>query len=100
MLYLLYKIGIFLARTLPLRTGYLIADFAGNLYYLFARRDRKIVSQNIRVVLNHCASQSKIHRVSRKVFISFARYLVEFFRTPEVSLEYIREKVTIEGQEN
>jgi len=100
MLYILYKIGEFLALTLPIGIAYKIADIAGSLYYLLARRDRKIVNNNIKVVLNCLGNQKSIPQISRKVFASFARYLVEFFRTSKVDSNYIKRHIKFEGLEH
>ncbi len=128
MLYLLYRIGAFLALTLPIKIAYRIADISGTVYYFLAKRDRKIVTDNIKVVLNHSENIHKIskkiafgnnsntlkgtsaifsgwneipyHKISRHVFINFARYLVEFFRTPRLDLKYIEKHIKIEGREN
>ena len=100
MIYLLYKIGQFLAFILPLKLTYRIAEAIGNLYYLLAKRDRKIVTDNIRVVLNYTNNSRPIGKVSRRVFVNFGRYLVEFFRTPKITSQYIKEHIKIEGREN
>ncbi len=100
MIYLLYKIGQFLASVLPLKIAYRLAEAIGRLYYLLAKRDRRIVTDNIRVVLNYTNSRRHIGRVSRKVFTNFACYLVEFFRIPKINLQYIKEHIKIEGREN
>lgn len=99
MLYLLYKLAEFLALSLPVNIVYGLADFSGSIYYLLARRDRKIVNANIRVVLNHSANPKSVSCVSRRIFISFARYLVEFFRTPKIDRDYIQKHITFEGLE-
>lgn len=96
----MYKIGMFLALNLPLKVTYWVADIAGSLYYLMARRDRKILTNNIRVVLNHNRNTHQVRRTSRMVFINFARYLVEFFHTPKIDLKYVNKNVGIEGREN
>ena len=100
MLYLLYRIGAFLALTLPIKIAYRIADISGTVYYFLAKRDRKIVTDNIKVVLNRSENIHKISKISRHVFINFARYLVEFFRTPSLDLKYIEKHIKIEGREN
>ncbi len=99
MLYFLYRIGIFISLVLPLKITYGIADIFGSLYYLLARRDRKIVANNIKVVLNQTDDKRKIRHTSRMVFRSFARYLVEFFRTPKIDLRYVEKYIEIQGKE-
>lgn len=100
MLYLLYRAGRFIALSLPVKIAYWIADILSNLYYLLAKNDRKIATGNIRVVLEYTDSALNPGQTSRKVFKNFARYLVEFFRTPKVDLKYIKKYIKIEGKEN
>ena len=100
MLYFLYKAGRFVALNLPLKISYWIADILGSLYYFLATKDRKIVQGNIRVILNWSNNAGRFRYVSRMVFVNFARYLVEFFRTPKVDLKYIKKYIRIYGREN
>lgn len=100
MFFLLYKIGRILTLTLPLKVNYNIADISGSLYYLLAKRDRKVVSDNLKVILKHTENVHKLAQTSRLVFVNFARYLVEFFRTPKIDLKYIQENVKVEGKDN
>jgi len=100
MLYLLYRIGIFISLALPPKISYWLADILGSLYYLLAKRDRRIVANNIKVILNQAGNSPKVRRVSRLVFVNFARYLVEFFRASKIDLKYIEKNITIEGREN
>jgi KDO2-lipid IV(A) lauroyltransferase len=100
MVYILYRIGIILALYLPIKIAYQIADILGSLYYLLAIRDRKIAADNIRVALEQTNKTDRVQHITRKVFINFARYLVEFFRTSKIDLEYVKENIKIEGRDN
>lgn len=100
MMYLFYKMGRWVSLTLPFGISYRIADILGSLYYFLARRDKKIAASNIKVVLNGAGNVHQIRHLSRMVFVNFARYLVEFFRTPKIDLKYIEKHIKIEGREN
>ncbi|MBN3038800.1 MAG: lysophospholipid acyltransferase family protein [Candidatus Omnitrophica bacterium] len=100
MLYLLYKAGIFLALTLPIKASYKLADFIASMYYLLCHRDREVVKNNLKVVLNHDQGRVKTYHTSRMVFVNFARYLVEFFRASKIDTQFIHDNVEIEGREN
>ncbi|NQT00216.1 MAG: lysophospholipid acyltransferase family protein [Candidatus Omnitrophica bacterium] len=100
MLFLLYKAGIFLAENLPPKIGYRVAEVVGSLYYLFARRDRTIVLNNLEVISRYTGNTEKLNNVARCVFVNFARYILEFFRTPKIDLQYIRQNVKIETRDN
>lgn len=100
MLYLIYKIGIFLIQTLPLSISYLVANIIGSTFYLLHSKDRKIVANNIRVVLGEGVSEQKVRNTTRLIFVNFGRYLVEFFRGAKVNASYLKENITVEGIEN
>ncbi|MBN2097185.1 MAG: hypothetical protein JW714_01770 [Candidatus Omnitrophica bacterium] len=101
MLYLGYKIGELVAQGLPLDSAYFIADIAGRVYYWLSKKDRDIVINNMKVVLNSKTdSLDQVLRSSKMVFVSFGRYLVEFFRAPKIDLEFVKQKVIFEGKEN
>ena len=115
MLYLLYIAGEFLFLNLPLKASYWLADTLGSLYYFLAKKDKKVLANNLRVVLNRTDktpplkesggfipvdSSAKIRHISRMVFVNFARYLVEFLRSPKIDFKYIEENIKIEGREN
>jgi KDO2-lipid IV(A) lauroyltransferase len=100
MLYLIYNLGQLLAVTLPLRISYWIADSLGSIYYLLAKKDRKIVAQNAGVILNQSKDTRQIGQISRMVFVNFARYLVDFLRSPRFNLEFVEKNIKIEGKEN
>lgn len=100
MLYLLYRIGGLISSILPYKISYCIADILGSFYYLLAKRDRKIATDNIKVVLNQTDKTYQVCQTSRMVFVNFARYLVDFFRTAKIDLKYIEKYVRIEGKEN
>ncbi len=100
MSYLLYRIGIFVSLALPPKVSYRLADILGSLYYLLAKRDRRVVAGNIKVVLNQTDNSPELRRMSRLVFVNFARYLIEFFRASKIDLEYVEKNVTIQGRES
>lgn len=100
MLYLLYKIGVLLALGLPVKLSYWIADIAGSLYYLLAKKDKQIVINNNKVVLNQGRDSQRLYYTSRMVFVNFARYLIDFFRTSKLNSEYIERHIRIEGKHN
>jgi len=98
-MYYLYKIGHFLSLSLPLKAGYAIATFLASVYYFFSITDKKALKDNIRIVLN-TDNDKLCDSYARKVFINFAKYLIDFFRLDNIGVEYIKEFVTIEGIEH
>lgn len=100
MLYALYRIGVALAMTLPLRASYLIAGAFAVAYSHISGQDILSVKSNLRVVLGELSEPGRIDRLSRDVFKNFAKYLVDFFRSPKIDELYIKRYVRIEGLHN
>lgn len=93
MQYYLYKLGQFCVKHLPLLLSYKLATFLSDILYYLSFRDRRNVKNNLNVIL---PSSDDLPRLSREVFRNFARYLVDFFHTPErLDEAYIRAHVTI-----
>lgn len=93
--YALYRIGQFIALSLPLKIGYKIAVFVSDLHYMFAWGDRRDVKGNLRVIFPE-KSDREIRRIRIRMFRNFAKYLVDFFRYEKLDREYIRKNIRIE----
>ena len=94
--YILYRIGQFIALSLPLKIGYKIAEFISDLHYIFADKDRKAVRGNLKVIFPE-KSEREIRRISIRMFRNFAKYLVDFFRFTKIDKEYVRNSVRLEN---
>lgn len=94
--YILYRIGQFIALSLPLKITYKIAVFVSDVHYLFAYKDRKIVGDNLKVIFPDKTSR-QIRQIRIRVFRNFAKYLVDFFRFSKLNREYIRKNIKIEN---
>jgi len=99
-MYYFYKIGQFIALSLPLRAGYAIASFLAVTYYYFALRDRRILAENLKIVLKKRATPVALRVYTRRAFINFAKYLVDFFRFTAINKEFIDRHVKVEGAEH
>ena len=97
--YLKYKMAHWLALTLPLKAAYTVAAFIAILQYAFSRRDRRIVAGNMRAVFPS-ESEAGIRRLTRGVFINFAKYLVDFFRFEKIDRAFVDKKIKVVGREN
>ncbi|MFQ5952805.1 MAG: lysophospholipid acyltransferase family protein [Candidatus Omnitrophota bacterium] len=100
MLYSLYIIGFYLIKIMPLRASYFVSDLAANIYYLFAKKDRENLAENLKIVLGPDADDKKIEKCIRGIFINFARYLVDFFKFTEFTQDFISRKAEFVGIEN
>ena len=99
MLYLLYMVGFLLAKIVPIKAAYAIAETVARIYYKFSGSDKEALRKNLRVVLGDEATSEEIDAHVLKVFINFAKYLVDFFRFPKFTQEHIYENIEIEGKE-
>lgn len=100
MLYYLYLIGSFLARRAPLHTGYKTAERIADIYYVFARSERRHITSNLKRVLNNSDDQTLINTYIKHIFRNFAKYLVDFFRFPKLTKSYLMEHIQVSGKEN
>lgn len=98
MIYLLYRLGYFLAMSLPVSMTYAIANICGDAIFCFSSRDRRAVLGNLRVILGDNADEEELRGTARQVFRNFAKYLVDFFRFTKLDDETIKRRVTITGK--
>ena len=93
-MFILYKIGATMALIVPPRIGYTIATLIVYFKYPFSYRERHEIVENLKLVLPGTDVKTLIS-YSRKIFINFSKYLVDFFRFKKVDLKYIEEHVEI-----
>jgi len=98
--YLLYRIGYFIAMTLPVRASYALACFAADMYYHICEKDRVAVIKNIGVITGGAASETDLARMAKDVFRNFAKYLVDFFRFSKIDEAYMKKFIKVDGIEN
>lgn len=99
MLYLLYKIGLFVLRFATTEAAYSIVSFFAKLKYIFSKRDKQLVKTNLRNVIPD-ASDKEISSLAENVFENFGRYLVDFFSLIKNQSDYLKKTVQIIGTEN
>ncbi|MDP2941992.1 MAG: lysophospholipid acyltransferase family protein [Candidatus Omnitrophota bacterium] len=97
--FIIYKIAQLLSLFLPLKAGYAIAAFLARCQFYFSRKDRKMVSDNLKAVLD-TRDEAAIRKVAKEVFVNFAKYLVDFFRFSKLTKEYIAKNVKLIGRDN
>lgn len=100
MLYFLYSAGIFIAKVLPLKVCYSLAKVISKIYFIFARRDKKELKENLKVVLGRGIEQKQLDKYVFEVFFNFAKYLADFFKNFKLEKDYISKNVEIHGNEN
>jgi len=99
MLYLFYKFGRFLVQKMSIEKCYRFAVFFADIYYLFAKSDRRNLRENLKVVLK-TNDKKLINQHIRSIFRNFAKYLADFFRFSTLTQEYILSWVSVKGKEN
>ena len=95
MIYLLYRLGHLIARTLPLKASYKIACAIADMQMNIQRTERAVVNKNIDIVTGGGLSPDEVKIISRKVFRNFAKYLVDFFRASQINDEFIKKNVML-----
>jgi len=95
--YYLYKVGQFLAVTLPYPISSALVMFLCDLHYSFSKADRQAVENNLKIVLK----ADHVPQVQvREVFRNFGRYLLEFFTMAKrVGPAFIESNVSIKNIE-
>lgn len=94
--FILYKIGQFLALSLPLKFSYRLAVFIAGIKCFISPRDRRAVVNNIRIVTGE-NNQKILNKSAYQVYGNFAKYLVDFFRFSKIDDEYIKKYIKLEN---
>jgi lauroyl/myristoyl acyltransferase len=97
--YHLYKTGQFIARVVPLKAAYKIAEFFSDVHFVFADKDRAEVIANLKAMFPE-KSKKELLKIRIQIFRNFAKYLVDFFRFEEINKEYIRRRIKIDNIQN
>ena len=87
------------ARLLPMRTAYALADLAGVAWYRLAARRRELVTGNLARVsaaTGRPARGPALRRMVRQAFIEHARYYLEMLRVPHASIAQATAMVTVD----
>ena len=99
MLYLLYKVGLFVLRLVAVDAAYSLVFLCAKIKYYVSRRDREIVKANLRTVLPH-AGRKEVSVLAEDVFRNFGKYLVDFFALIKNQKDYIENTIRFIGLEN
>jgi lauroyl/myristoyl acyltransferase len=78
--YWISRTGAFLGRFVPAQFWYALADPIADLCYLFMRRRRHVVQENLRRVVG----PEEAPAAARRVFRNFARYVIDFYQLPSL----------------
>ncbi len=70
--------------------------FVSDIHYLFARKDRLAVQDNLRAIFPQL-SNKEICRIRLTMYRNFAKYLVDFFRFQKLDLAFIQKNIKIKN---
>ncbi|PIE35492.1 lipid A biosynthesis acyltransferase [candidate division KSB3 bacterium] len=87
-------------RHLPCRMALRLGEFIGDLLYRLLPRRRRIGYNNLTIAFGETLSDREKDRILRTNFRNLGKSLAELLQFPRMSVDYLREKVTIVGQEN
>ncbi|MFA5271217.1 MAG: lysophospholipid acyltransferase family protein [Candidatus Omnitrophota bacterium] len=93
-MYYLYVFAKSLCLTLPRNVCYALARVLATVHYYLAKKDREIVLGNLLPVITN---SHKRKECAKKIFINFAYYLVDFFRSSRLDKSFIDKYVTVTG---
>lgn len=92
--YLFYRLGELIALSLTQKAAYKLAVFLSSIHYLFAFRDRRIITDNLKVIFPE-KSDKELSSIRKRVFHNFAKYLTDFLRFRNLNSEYIKKNVKL-----
>lgn len=93
--YVLILLGSFVARFLPLRLAYALAETSGRVAYRLFRGRREIVEANLDAVFPEGLKKSKKEELLKNLFVHIAMNTVDLLRLPYA--RFPRERLTVEG---
>ncbi len=98
--FVVYKLGAFLAQSLPLPTARKVAHVVGRLMCFFQRRNRQILLHNLEAAFGSELSRAELKRLRMRIFENFAVFVTDFLRLPLITKENLTDYITAESLEN
>jgi lauroyl/myristoyl acyltransferase len=99
-IYPLFRITAFLARRLPRRLEYRLAEPVGLLVYFVWRQKRRIVHHNCAHILRRPPADGAVARTARAVFRNYAHNIVDLLRYSQLSESDLERLMLVNGVEN
>ena len=96
----LYRLASILCPLVPRPIGCLLAGYLGSLAYYLVPGSRRVVQDNMRVVLGSGASARKANWLARRVFRNAAKNYFELFWLKKLDLSRLGGLVRFEGSEH
>jgi phosphatidylinositol dimannoside acyltransferase len=87
--YWISRTGAFLGRYVPAQFWYTLADPIADLCYVFMRRQRHVLQENLARVVG----PEQAPAAARRVFRNFARYVIDFYQLPSLSKDALCNRI-------
>jgi len=100
LVYGIFRVFEFFLKLIPVAWVCLVGRGLGHLAYLFLKKRRKTVTQNLRIAFGKEMSLEEIHELTRETFHRTGSNLFASFRSASFSKEEIAQRVEIVGTEN
>ena len=94
------RAGATLAKVLPEPMSLALAAVAGSLFAAAPSERRRMLRRHLRRVLGPDAAQTEVDRQARRALASYARYWVDTFRVPSLSLDQLERGLSFCGREH
>lgn len=95
--YWAFKIAGLIMSLMPMRVGYAIANFLGDITYLLAKKSRNVVGDNMRHVLGEGVSLERLRQVVRGVFRNTGKNYFDLIRLPRLDLQHLEQILSVHG---
>lgn len=94
-----YRLFHAILLRLPRGSAYAIAAFLGKVAFSFPCYRRDVVIENFSIALK-CEDKKKLHKIASKMYVNFAKYLVDFLCSERIDKKYIDSHVEFVDIEN
>ncbi len=95
----LHVVATFLMRFVPVRVAHRLVTLGTPLVLLFARGHVERATSNMRQVLGPAPDPGEVRRLTRAVFVNYAKYMVDLVRLPSIDPGELLEEVRLVGWE-
>src|SRR3990172_13162116 len=95
-----YALNRGLAQLVPLSFGYWLSVPIVDIFYLLWARKRETAIRNHARILGRRPDDPIVERMAHRTFRQFGRYIVELLSVQGWSLEVMRDRIEIEGDEH
>lgn len=95
---LFYKLGRRFVLIVPLKFSYRIAQMLADIHCAIFFKERTAVAKNLKIIFGKTdtgINERELKKVTREVFINFAKYLVDFLRFEAIDDEYIKNHIKL-----